>query len=41
MAQTLDSSLSRFIEHLKNEQEYHQSRDYLLATGDTVGIRFD
>ena len=28
------------IEHLKNEQEYHQSRDYLFATGETVGISF-
>ena len=28
------------IEHLKTKREYHQSRDYLLATGATVGISF-
>ena len=28
------------IEHLKTEQEYHQSRDHLFATGERLGIRF-
>lgn len=29
------------IEHLNSTQEYHQSRDYLFASGETVGISFD
>lgn len=28
------------IEHLQTEQEYHQSRDYLLATGQRIGVDF-